>query len=270
MGRLVAFCLFLIFSNSGNAFGQSLPPLVRYDNFNARFLDSNKWATSSPCFTWTVLDCAREIQNGQLLLAVRGFGATDSDQGSQYAESELHFLHPSTIKSFATDLVLRRLNGSACASNTDPPGGHAILQGTFFNSGTGDPNDDVQGLLLIDNRSPSVEPGVADVCSMLHWQGQFFDGVCLGRINFGQKIKAQLTWDQSNHQILSSFTDPTTGVVAQESMPYSMPDTRPASAPDKLIGVRVWGPNCVGRKALASDIEATFDNVMVGSPAHED
>jgi hypothetical protein len=270
MGRIVAFCLFLIVSISGNAYGQSLPPLVRYDNFNQNFLDPNKWATSSPCFTWTVLDCVREIQNGQLRLAVRGFGGTDSNQGSQYAESELHFLRPSTIKSIATDLVLRRLNGSACASNTDPPGGHAILQGTFFNSGTGDPNDDVQGLLLIDNRSPSVEPGVADVCSMLHWQGQFFDGVCLGRINFGQKIKAQLTWDQSNHQFLSSFTDPTTGVVAQESMPYSMPDTRPAAAPDKLIGVRVWGPNCVGRQGLASDIEATFDSVMVGTPAHED
>jgi hypothetical protein len=270
MGRIVAFCVFLTVSISGVAYGQSLPPLLRYDNFNQKFLDPNKWAVSSPCFTWTVLDCVREIQNGQLRLAVRGFGATDSNQGSQYAESELHFLRPSTIKSIATDLVLRRLNGPACAANTEPPGGHAILQGTFFNSGTGDSNDDVQGLLLIDNRSPSVVPGVADVCSMLHWQGQFFDGVCLGRINVGQKIKAQLTWDQSNHRFLSSFTDLTTGVVAQESMTYSMSDTRPAAAPDQLIGVRVWEPNCVGKQGLASDIEATFDNVMVGTSAHED
>src|SRR5213075_220997 len=51
---------------------------VLYDNFNRQFLDTNKWAPSSPCFTWTVLECVREIQNGQLRLAVRGTGATDS------------------------------------------------------------------------------------------------------------------------------------------------------------------------------------------------
>jgi len=270
MDRMLAWCLLWLACLSGGAYGQWSPPLVRFDNFNQKFLDPNKWATSSPCFTWTVLDCVREIQNGQLRLGVRGFGATDSNQGSQYAESELHFLRPSTIKSIATDLVLRRLEGPACPDNADPPGGHAILQGTFFNSGTGDPNDDVQGLLLIDNRAPSENPGVADVCSMLYWQGQFFNGVCLGSVRFGQKIKAQLTWDQSNHQFLSSFTDPATGITAQESMPYSMPDTRAAAAPDKLIGVRVWGPNCIGKQGLASDIEATFDNVMVGASVRED
>src|ERR1700756_1492098 len=73
--------------------------LGAYDNFNRQFLDPTKWATSSPCFTWTVLDCVREIQNGRLRLAVRGYGATDSNQGGQYGESELHFIRPTTIKS---------------------------------------------------------------------------------------------------------------------------------------------------------------------------
>jgi len=41
----------------------------------------------------------------------------------------------------------------------------------------------------------------------------------------------------------------------------SKPDTRPAVAPE-LIGVRVWGPNCIGRHGLASDIEATVDNFL--------
>src|SRR5262249_14840593 len=109
MDRMLACCLLWLACLSGSAYGQWSPPLVRFDNFNQKFLDPNKWATSSPCFTWTVLDCVREIQNGQLRLGVRGFGATDSNQGSQYAESELHFLRPSTIKSIATDLVLRRL-----------------------------------------------------------------------------------------------------------------------------------------------------------------
>lgn len=82
---------------------------VLYDNFNRQFLDTNKWGTSSPCFTWTVLECVREIQNGQLRLAVRGAGATDSNSGNQYGESELIFKNPSRIKSISTQGKLNRL-----------------------------------------------------------------------------------------------------------------------------------------------------------------
>ena len=269
MDRIVTCWLLLFACFSTVAHGQSLPSLVRYDNFNQRFLDPNKWATSSPCFTWTVLDCVREIQNGQLRLAVRGYGATDSNQGGQYGESELHFIHPATIKSIATQLVVRRVGGSVCPDNPSQTGGHAIVMGTFFNSGSGDPNDDVQALLFFNNSPPNDPPGVVIAVALLHWQGQFFGGLELGTVNFGQRITVKLAWDQRNHQFVASWTDVATGIVTAGALPYSMPDTLPASASDKLLGVRVFTPNCTG-KQLFSDLEATFDNVMVATSVHED
>jgi hypothetical protein len=70
---LVPACLLCV---CFSAQAQSSQELSLYDNFNQQFLNPNRWATSSPCFTWSVLECVREIQNGQLRLAVRGAGAT--------------------------------------------------------------------------------------------------------------------------------------------------------------------------------------------------
>jgi hypothetical protein len=50
----------------------------------------------------------------------------------------------------------------------------------------------------------------------------------------------------------------------------SMPDTMPASAPDKLLGARVFPQNCIGNQGAVADIDAVFDNVMVATSARED
>ncbi len=70
-------------------------------------------------------------------------------------------------------------------------GGHAhsLLSGTFFNSGSGSPDDDVQAFLILD-RFSSDPQGVTSVEAFMHWQGQFFGGVGLGSVNVGQKIVA--------------------------------------------------------------------------------
>lgn len=258
---LVPACLLYVCLS---AEAQSPQELSLYDNFNQQFLNPNKWATSSPCFTWSVLECVREIQNGQLRLAVRGYGATDSNQGNQYGESELHFTNPTPIKSIATQLIVRRTSALGCPANTGVSAGtQAILQGNFFNSGSGDPADDVQALLFF-NHLPTDPQGVLTAVALLHWQGQFFGGVELGTVNVGQKITAQLTWDKRNHQFVAAWTDVATGNPTQAFMPYSMQDRTPPAASDKLLGVRVFTPNCVGTHMLFSDMEATFDNVMIG------
>lgn len=132
---LVPVCLFCV---CFSAQAQSSQELSLYDNFNQQFLNPNRWATSSPCFTWSVLECVREIQNGKLRLAVRGYGATNANQGTQYGESELHFINPTPIRTIATQLVVRRTSAQSCAANPNPDeGGHAhsLLAGTFFTAG---------------------------------------------------------------------------------------------------------------------------------------
>jgi hypothetical protein len=269
MKRTLAVCLqisacVLFFCFCAQA--QSSEHLILYDDFNQQFLNPNKWATSSPCFTWTVLECAREVQNGRLRLEVRGYGATNSNQGTQYGESELHFINPARIRAIATQMIVRRTSAQSCAVNPNPDeSGHAhsLLSGAFFNSGSGSPSDDVQAFLIFDRLS-SDPPGVTTVQAFMQWEGQFFGGVSLGTVNVGQKIIARLIWDQRNHRFVASWTDMITGNTAQATMPYTQPDVSPAAAPDKLLGVRTFTPNCVGPQMLVVDLETTFDNVMVG------
>lgn len=125
--------------------------LVLYDNFDERFLNPTKWSPYGACFTWSVLECVREIQEDRLRLAVRSYGATNSNQGNGYGPSELHFTNPTSIKSIAASLTVRQATGTGCSANTGSSGGHALLAGTFFNSGSGNPDDDVQAFLIFNH-----------------------------------------------------------------------------------------------------------------------
>ena len=256
----VTFCLSL--PGMGQ---QSSSSFILYDNFNQQILDTNKWEPSSACFTWTVFECVRETQNGQLRLAVRGAGATDSNSGNQYGESELIFRNPSRIRSISTQLTIRRTTAESCPASADfNSGTQAIITGNFFNSGSGVPADDVSALLFF-NHLPTDPPGVLTAIALLNWQGQFFGGIGLGTVNVGQKITAKLIWNQRDHQFIVGWTDKASGIVTQTTMPYTIPDTAPAAVAYKSLGVRVFTPNCIGTQMLVDDTEATFDNVMVGN-----
>ena len=260
LGLIVGVCL------SHKAYAQS-SSLVLYDNFDETFLSPAKWSPYGACFTWSVLECVRVIQDDRLRLATRNYGATNSNQGVQYGPSELHFSNPTPVKSIATEFTVRRTSSVGCPANTTfLPNSHAhtILQGNFFNSGSGNSADDVQGLFIFDHASSDPQ-GVLTVGAFMHWQGQFFGFVGLGTTNVGQKIIAQLTWDQPNHQFIASWTDVVTGTVTQAPLPYTMSDTTPPAAPDKLIGVRTWAPNCVGTQMLVTDMDSTFDKVWIGN-----
>jgi len=237
--------------------------LVLYDNFDERFLDPAKWSPYGAC-NWSVLECVREIQEDRLRLAVRNYGATTLNEGIQYGPSELHFTNPAPIKTIAAQLVVRRSTAVGCAANTgEGSHAHALLSGNFFNSGSGIADDDVQAFLIFDHDS-SYPEGVIVVGAFMHWQGQFFGGVDLGTVNVGQKIIAKLSWDQPNHQFVVGWTDVATGGVTQTVMPYNISDIAPAAAPDKLVGVRTFAPNCIGAQHVFADMEATSDRVWIG------
>jgi len=263
---ILALCFVLLVSLSHMLYAQQPSSnLVLYDNFDERFLSPVKWSPYGAC-NWTVLECVRAIEDDRLRLAVRVYGWTNSNQGDQYGPSELHFSNPAPIRSIATEFTVRRTSAMACPPNTTLYNSHAhtILQGTFFNSGSGNSADDVQGLLLFDHDASNPQ-GVITVLGLMYWQGQFFGGVGLGTINVGQKVIAQLSWDQPNHQFVASWTDVLTSAKSEALMPYNMPDTALATAPDKLIGVRTWVPNCIGTQMLVTDMDTTFDRVWIGN-----
>jgi hypothetical protein len=264
---ILALCFVLLASLSRMVYAQQRSSnLVLYDNFDdERFLDPAKWSPYGLC-SWSVLECVREIQEDRLRLAVRNYGGTNSTQGVQYGGSEMHFTNPTPIRSIATEFTVRRTSSLGCPANsTFLPNSHAhtILQGNFFNSGSGNSADDVQGLFIFDHQSSDPQ-GVLTVGAFMQWQGQFFGFVGLGTTVVGQKVIAELTWDQPSHQFVASWTDVATGTITQVPLPYTMPDTTPPAAPDKLIGVRTWAPNCLGTQMLVTDMDATFDRVWIG------
>jgi len=261
---ILALGLIASVHRSQKVYAQSSTNLVLYDNFDERFLSPVKWSPYGAC-NWSVLECVRAIEDDRLRLAVRVYGWTNSNQGDQYGPSELHFSNPAPIRSIATEFTVRRTSAMACPSNATLYNSHAhtILQGTFFNSGSGNPADDVQGLLFFDHDVSSPQ-GVLNVIGLMYWQGQFFGGVGLGTINEGQKVIAQLSWDQPNHQFVASWTDVLTSTKSEALMPYNMPDTALAATPDKLIGIRTWVPNCLGTQMLVTDMDTTFDRVWIG------
>ena len=260
--RTVTLVLSLFVCLSFPAQAQNFVP---YDSFNGTFINPSKWSTfPGGCPSFSVLECVREIQNAQLRLAVRGYGATDSNEGSQFGASELHFINPTPIKAISIQLVVRRTSALGCPANSgEGSHAHALLSGSFFNSGSGNPADDVQAFIIFD-RFSSDPTGVTSAQAFLFWQGQFFGGVGLGNVKVGQEVIARLMWDQTHHQFVASWTNVDTGSGVQAAMPYTIPDTTPPAASFKLLGVRTFTPNCVGTRALFAYMEATFDDVQIG------
>jgi hypothetical protein len=233
-----------------------------YDDFNHRFLDPSKWSTMNACFTFNGLEqeCVREIQYGQLRLAHRNYGNRDADTGFQFGAANVFFAHPSRIKSITAEMTVVQTAESPCLANPEF-GAQAQIDATFFNTGSGNPNDDVAGHLAFGHNS-STTAGQTFVFGQISQGNNYFSYTPLGNVPFGTPVTATLMWDQPNHQFLVSWTNLVTNVTTAATMPYSLADTKPATNPSKDLSVNTFPANCTAKPAWAF-MEATFDNVYI-------
>src|SRR5262245_51134384 len=126
---------------------QTLPrenTLSLYDDFSEGFIDPSKWSVQPMCGD-TGYDCAREVRNGHLRLAVRGYGDTNSDSGTSVASSQVLFMNSNSIDSIQLSLKVKSFISSGCQANSDAAHPQLLINSTFFNTGTGDASGDVQG-----------------------------------------------------------------------------------------------------------------------------
>ncbi len=240
-----------------------------YDDFNHKWLDPTKWAAipdgatpnyKEACyFSTNVLECVREIQDGKLRLAVKSYGARDSNEGGQYGESKIIFTQP--FVSLTADVVVRSTSSRGCPTNTTDSWAQANFTGRFFNSGSGDPNDDVDAGLGF-KRASLDDPRMLTAYGLMHWQGQYFGNVTVGSVPIGTPVRATLRWNQSSHKFTVSFVNLITHESFAADMPYSMPDTKlPTGYWDGLY-IQVFPSNCIGQQTWGQ-VEATFDNVVI-------
>ena len=230
-----------------------------YDNFNQNFIDPSKWSAIWQCGS-PAMECVREIENGQLRLRVRAYGATDTNDGTQFANSAVN-LTAASVKAISAQVVVRNSNPKDCAANAGVAHSQALVYGAFFNGGGGTAADDVIAYLQLD-RYVATGSSTVEVGGFLQYQGQFFANIDLGPVNIGEKVMVGLQWDQPNHRFVAHLARPTYGTNVEQSMPYSISDTNAAVAPFKSLSANVFPPNCVGT-AIPADLDVSFDNVRV-------
>jgi hypothetical protein len=233
-----------------------------YDNFNHSLLDSSKWNTYGACYTdnGQELECVREIQNAKLHMAHRNFGGRDSDAGFSFGSASASFINPASIKSITTDVTLRSIQEVPCAANHEL-GGAAHIDATFFNTGTGDPNDDVGGHIAF-GRGASDPAGQLTAYGQISQGNNYFAYFPLGTVTMGTPVTMTLSWDQPRHQFLAGWTNGTTHVKTQSRMPYSLSDTAPATNPSKVLTLNTFPSNCTANATWVF-IDADFDNVFI-------
>jgi hypothetical protein len=238
---------------------------VYYDTFNEQWLNPYKWMPFGPgCARAFTMECVREIQNGRLRLAVRNIGATDSDSGSQFGESDLYFVNPNTINSITAYVTLSRFSAVACPANTGQPSWTVVkIQGNFFNTGSGDPADDIS-----DEVDISVLPSDPKTMIVGNWftGGGLGIGTEIGNYPIGTPLRLSNTWDKANHQFISvaqviGESGPSKKVV----VPYTVSDTTLPAYAEKQLTAFVYSQNCTSVQTFAQ-VETFFDNVLINVP----
>jgi hypothetical protein len=223
---------------------------ILYDNFNHNWLDPSKW--DAP-------EAVREIQNGKLHLAVRRSGVTSSNEGMQYGDSGVGFTQ--TFTSVTADVVIQSTSSQACPANPAIPWAQAIFNVIFFNSGSGDPYDDV--IVQLGFKHASVDdPSQIEMWGQMGWQNQSQTYVRLGWVPVGTPIRATLRWSQPRHKFTFVFKNMLTQEVVSAEIPYSMSDTTPPTGRWNVLDLQVFPVNCLGQP-MSSQMDATFDNVFI-------
>jgi hypothetical protein len=236
--------------------------LKSYDDFDHKFINSAKWAYAV-CFSSSGLEmeCVREIRDGQLHLTHRHFGVQADDGGQQNGSAVVGFANAQKIKIIRTDVTVRSNVEVACPTNPSF-GSNTGLWGTFFNAGSGDPNDDV-GAELNLKRIPSDPPGQLNVIGQTFHAGIYSPYTSLGSVVIGTSVTITLAWDQPHHRFGISLAKKNTDEVTTATMPYTFDDTTPVAGPAKTMGAGGFASDC-SANPTSIYVDAVFDNVYIG------
>jgi len=236
--------------------------LTLYDNFDHKFINPSRWAYAfcSP-EDGLELECVREVRDERLHLTHRAFGLTYTNTGQNNGGAGVGFANSERIKTVKTDLVVRSVLEVPCAANSSF-GTSAGIWGTFFNDGSGDPNNDA-GAQLGVTRFTWMPAGELLVRGQTFHAGVYSDFFTIGTVTIGTPITITLSWDQPNHQFVVSFTNKETNVTTAGTMPYAFSDTSPVAGPAKNLEVNGWAANCTANQT-SNYVDALFGNVYVG------
>jgi hypothetical protein len=243
---------------------------VLYDDFNAKFIDGQKWAgTEGRTGDVILLENVRMAHGGRLRLLNRALGSSIlSNTGVSNADNNLRFPDPGAIIAMAASIKVNDVEVTGCTDNPTPTRARARVIGSFFNTGTDLPNGSVNDVLaytFIHRRSDSTDkPGILEVfgevvrCADPSCFGvDYINSEKLGDLRLGQWADIVIQWDQANHQFVFQFNK-----KSPVYMPYPFLDTLPPVIPFKYLGMSQRIANCMGERQLGF-MDAEFDNIFV-------
>ena len=237
-----------------------------FDNFNAPWIDPTKWAAVPTCSatpfldttaSLNLVDCIRAIQNNQMHLMVKAYGRVDSDTDRQFGPSELYFANPNAIHTISTTFRIARSAPTACPSNSTASFGQVLAGGNFFNTGSGDPKDDVTVIFWMQ-RMATDPKGVAHAGAAVFSQNAGYGYVDLGAHSVGETLSVTISWSPTGHVFMFRLAGP--GDIHAGQLNYSVSDVMPPVAPMKLLAARAFVPNCT-TQLTSADIDVFFDDV---------
>jgi len=233
---------------------------ILYDNFNHKFLDQALWWSACAGFSVNQ-NCATDIQEGRLHLSRGLSGNSDSNSDTNGGAATAFFIGPYAINSITADILVRNIEEIPCATNTGF-GGHADIIARYFNTGSGNVNDDVGATLFVGRNATDPE-GQLTVMGNYFSNGDYSHVVWLTNITIGTPLTVTLRWDQPNHRFLYKVTNKVTQITSSGMLPYPFSDTTPAVDPEKHLDVEIFPANCTSNQTWVR-ADALFDNIYVG------
>jgi hypothetical protein len=254
--------------------GYPAPSLTLYDNFNAMYIDPDKWfgaelAPQAGGGTGGGTEAIRQIQGRRLRLLYRAYGRkvlpTAPTTEILRRELDLIMQNSATVTAIEATVQVAAVTTTGCPGNSEHTLAWARLGGRFFASG----GNDVVAIIYLGRRSDTPEPS-----NVLHARAGVFhcaDPACtkasdlfpaqdLGAVKLRQTARLRVQWEQGNHRFIFQRNK-----APEVVMPYTVTDTDPPSMKAKLLSATLSVPDCTSTTTPRPKafIDALFDDVKV-------
>ena len=253
---------------------QALADLALYDDFEAEFIDVNKW-TLVEVSGGTAGELVREIHgwpgHRRLHLVFRAYGNLNSNIGVVGGRNRLQFPSQNfaAINAIEARVAVKDFEATGCAENPDATQARARISGFFFTLPNprlpGNPPTPVLADIRIERRSDSTDhPRVLQVLSVLfHCDdtncvlGQIVESFPLGTIRQWASAELFIQWDQATQTWTARRDD----LVVERVLPDAGP-----FAGAKRLDISPSVANCPSPPRGVSHMDVLFDNVRITAP----
>jgi hypothetical protein len=260
----------------GGLLGGALTPaaaqMVLYEDWSTERIAPERWRVFSLGASASVYEIVRLITNGQLQHALRAYGGTQDDLGTQAGTNAVGFAQGG-FTAVQWDTAVHGYLLQGCPTPGAQPSALQVdLRMQLFNDGSRQGPTDATG--TVDTRvrlvrtSASVDPpevvqaiGLVTRCNVPDCSTRDVLGeVGLGPVLVGQMHTFRMFWDPFRSRV--EFQKNAESPVL---VPYSVPVVTP------LGGGRVWqamaiGANCTASPRPFAEVSVTLDNIFVFFP----